>query len=920
MKKIIFILTTLFIPFILLSTTIIVDINGSGDYLTIQEAIDNAINGAEIIVYEGSYDHILIESFYNLTEDLYIHSLFDPNNPIITTSIENTIISAGANDTAVEILDCDTGNFKIIIEGFSIKDGHPIDPDINDGHGVFIEDSDCWSINVFLNYNYIFNNTSDAKGAGIYVCDATCNITNCKVYQNETSNSAGGICMDIARGIISDNLIYSNSAEYDSGGILCLGLGNSSSRAAVEISYNEIYNNLSNRGGGIGITASQWDYIINDNYIHDNEVVNILDANQQIISAASGGGIRIAGNTVLTDNIIIDNISEYWGGGVSCGEFDPNPSTIFERCIIANNTALEGGGITHAAGQIELINCAIIENSASSSGGGLEIGQEVTPQEPLHTQIINCIIWGNTVNENPNQLHILPEDIELVEINYSCLEGGRNGVSGNTEDLILNSVTGANPLFADPSNGDYHLTVASPCIDTGDPTYPPDPDETTIEMGCYYFPHPLYDIHRLSKGYNWESFPRIDTNPNLNIATDADLVDVLNDIEPFIGSIEYINMQADETTAFELTYDYNGLPYQWDPTSYNAQSSWLYKIEVLPSEERLLTVYGERLPTNFDLSDEDPLEAGTKYWLGFWLPRNQKMIESFDEGPDGFWQYVDKVYSENWYYSPAINPRGGDPTYPCAISAEGLILESGKGYMVLFKDLTEPITNFHWTLSDAAEEPEKNAEPESFTYTEKADYEAIDVFNIPSSVTEIGVFEDDICVGAVVVEDTCAQILVYSDYANRDPIPFTFEVVTGRGFSTPIKDYQVLNLQTGKYETKSIFSGRQEYSILRFGNEEEPEDNTLLSPQLYGNYPNPFNPTTTIEFSVPQNSVFVTLEIFNIKGQKIKTLYKGIADEGKHSVTWEGKDTNGKSVSTGIYFYKLKTDKKEISRKMLLLK
>jgi len=175
-------------------------------------------------------------------------------------------------------------------------------------------------------------------------------------------------------------------------------------------------------------------------------------------------------------------------------------------------------------------------------------------------------------------------------------------------------------------------------------------------------------------------------------------------------------------------------------------------------------------------------------------------------------------------------------------------------------------------------------------------------------------------VGAVVVEDTCAQILAYSDYANRDPVPFTFEVVTGRGFSTPVKDYQVLDWETGKFESRSIISGRQEYSVIRFGDEDEPEDNTLSTPQLYGNYPNPFNPTTTIEFSLVQTSQFVTLEVFNIKGQKVKTLYKGIAEEGKHSMTWEGKDTNGKSVSTGIYFYKLKTGKKEISRKMLLLK
>ncbi|MDP8204694.1 MAG: T9SS type A sorting domain-containing protein [Candidatus Tenebribacter mawsonii] len=547
--------------------------------------------------------------------------------------------------------------------------------------------------------------------------------------------------------------------------------------------------------------------------------------------------------------------------------------------------------------------CIIISNSlVSSNGSGLGtdldmIVEKCTIVNNTNTGISNgygtstiksSIIYGNNTQINNGQ--------GTVNVTYSDIQGGFDGL-GNIN---------ANPLFEDPSNGNYHLTDASPCVDTGDPTYPPDPDGTTIEMGCYYFPHPDYDIHHLSKGYNWESFSRIGTEPNGNVPTN--IVPILVDIDPF----------EDITDIFFDAYGPNDLTYNgtsWTPDSYLAQSSWLYKIKISPEEERLLTVNGERLPADFTLEDEDPLEAGTKHWLGFWLPRNQKMIESFGV----YWENVAKVYSEHWYYSPAINPRGGDPTYPCAISAEGLILESGKGYMVLFKDLEEPITDFHWTLSDAAEEPKKKAESESFNYTEKADYDAIDVFNIPPNVTEIGVFEDDVCVGAVVVEDTCAQILVYSDYANRDPIPFTFEVVTGRGFSTPVKDYQVLNLQTGEYETKSIFSGRQDYSILRFGNDDEPENNTLSTPKLHGNYPNPFNPTTTISFSLPDEQE-IDLTIYNIKGQKVKRLINGQLTAGQHSMIWDGKDTNEKSVSTGIYFYKLKTGNDVLTRKMLMLK
>ncbi|HHE40300.1 MAG TPA: T9SS type A sorting domain-containing protein, partial [Candidatus Cloacimonetes bacterium] len=80
------------------------------------------------------------------------------------------------------------------------------------------------------------------------------------------------------------------------------------------------------------------------------------------------------------------------------------------------------------------------------------------------------------------------------------------------------------------------------------------------------------------------------------------------------------------------------------------------------------------------------------------------------------------------------------------------------------------------------------------------------------------------------------------------------------------------------------------------------------------------NPETTISFSVTQTSSFVTLNIYNIKGQQVKQLISEQLPAGQHSVIWNGKDDNGKFVSTGIYFYKLKTENFEKTRKMILLK
>ncbi|MCK5052542.1 MAG: T9SS type A sorting domain-containing protein [Candidatus Cloacimonetes bacterium] len=99
-------------------------------------------------------------------------------------------------------------------------------------------------------------------------------------------------------------------------------------------------------------------------------------------------------------------------------------------------------------------------------------------------------------------------------------------------------------------------------------------------------------------------------------------------------------------------------------------------------------------------------------------------------------------------------------------------------------------------------------------------------------------------------------------------------------------------------------------------------DNALTIPLKFQfcNYPNPFNPTTTISFSVPEKSK-VDLSIYNIKGQKIKSLVRESVESGKHSVIWNGVDSFGNSVSSGVYLYKLNVNgKTEAVKKCLLLK
>ncbi len=115
-------------------------------------------------------------------------------------------------------------------------------------------------------------------------------------------------------------------------------------------------------------------------------------------------------------------------------------------------------------------------------------------------------------------------------------------------------------------------------------------------------------------------------------------------------------------------------------------------------------------------------------------------------------------------------------------------------------------------------------------------------------------------------------------------------------------------IDMGAYENQTVVVGASSYLV--------PLTNFNLS-----NYPNPFNPTTTISFTVTQTSSFVNLTIYNIKGRKIKHLIKDQLSAGQHSVVWDGKDDYGKKVSSGVYLYKLTVnDKTKLVKKCILLK
>ena len=85
------------------------------------------------------------------------------------------------------------------------------------------------------------------------------------------------------------------------------------------------------------------------------------------------------------------------------------------------------------------------------------------------------------------------------------------------------------------------------------------------------------------------------------------------------------------------------------------------------------------------------------------------------------------------------------------------------------------------------------------------------------------------------------------------------------------------------------------------------------------NYPNPFNPNTEIKYGIPSQEK-IEIVIFNILGQRVKTLVNREQEAGYYKITWDSTNDFGKLVSSGLYFYSIKAGKNHSMKKMMVLK
>ncbi len=139
-------------------------------------------------------------------------------------------------------------------------------------------------------------------------------------------------------------------------------------------------------------------------------------------------------------------------------------------------------------------------------------------------------------------------------------------------------------------------------------------------------------------------------------------------------------------------------------------------------------------------------------------------------------------------------------------------------------------------------------------------------------------------------------------------------------------DYLETPIPTGNFSVNVIcLQFNTTYQVVpRFltdfgGVSNEENEVTPVVTELLGNYPNPFNPETTIVFSTAKAEP-VQIDIYNQRGQLIRSFEQVTASKGVHNLTWNGKDDKGNSVGSGVYYFRLRSGKYSNTKKMILMK
>ncbi len=760
---------------------------------------------------------------------------------------------------------------------------------------------------------------------------------------------------------------YLHPDNWSQGGGICVYSDGNRERH-VSIDWCNIYENYA--CWGAGIYGDNVSFIISNTNIHDNALYfrhrqlppdTHLDGR---FNGSKGGGIYISGGWSTISNCKIYNNRSYleeshelynplcygnaaalaWRNTCSIGEV----GLILEGCEIYGNITdtsdeqmqvydwpfrdivqiqrsrhpFEPGeeGYNH----VEINQCTITDNIIISETPGpndpyvntaVGILRLFTENHILGT-INNNIVYGNTAGGSVNN-----QDVSLVHqlyggsfdnntaifrpiripIKHCCVNDAHNLA------LYLDEGSGSidlEPLFVDLESRNFNLrwdeTVISPCIDRGNPAILDELDGTPSDIGAkpYLIAH---DYKRYAMpGYasreriKWMSYPVLNEITNdfcLNESFFSPIVD------PDI--LDYVMYKPYHSSAVHsMRYDQNSLQLGSEIVT----SIQGYKVRLQDDCLAITNIHspGFLIPPETVVNLHGFAESGAN-WVGYFVKESTKPLKALFSVLD----HLDRIETSKW-----TMVKQADGSW---IHSDRFVLNYGD--LVILHSDSE--CSFVWETPNPVA-PLTLGSPISFTYSEKPSYTPFYI-SLPDAKSgelpsEIGLYVNGVCKGAVVVQDSLLHICAYLEDGEVITPDNSFLV-----FYDPAKSaisnksiYRMNNKQFTQTKSPSTY---YKISIT------DPQNCLPVNPltKMDQNYPNPFNPTTTIRYNLPEDG-HVQIFVYNLKGQLVKQLLNKRESLGTHSIIWDGKDKNGRTCSSGVYYYRLNNNSTSITKKMLMLK
>ncbi|MDP8322276.1 MAG: T9SS type A sorting domain-containing protein [Candidatus Stygibacter australis] len=357
-----------------------------------------------------------------------------------------------------------------------------------------------------------------------------------------------------------------------------------------------------------------------------------------------------------------------------------------------------------------------------------------------------------------------------------------------------------------------------------------------------------------------------------------------------------------ESSTYDVHGTYTNNVWGWTPPNYQVCSQRGYKMQRTGTGYPVMFSRGLLCEANVELvtttTDED--------WLGYFLPSTQKVLDAF---PSDVADDAIKIWTQDWCISRSTtsDPWTGTPA-SCTLHYMDAVM------------ITTVDNDYRFEWETPAREEELGYRPvaEHFTFVDEIDYQPVYAYfeeeNLPQ---EVAIYVNDVCKGAQVVEDTISQICAYIlEEDEGEEIEFAFWY-DDRSEIERCNSYSVFDEDADVFRQQSLLTGTPgiHYEVSFKGGYEEviPVDHNLLC------YPNPFNPELTISFNLEAQKE-VKLDIYNVKGQKVKSLAAETFRPDDYNIVWKGDDNAGNKVSSGVYYIRLQVGEEIVNRKVILMK